>query len=155
MINKLLFTTTLFLCFCQLSAQKQQIYVVDSKSDVNIVAYDNGALGYEDLEHSESEVYIEELFANISLVSSDDKIKDCQYKDIPLYGKVKFVSSFPDFKVKIVNSFPDLKVKYVDSFPDSCGKWKIVESFPDFTIQIVESFPDFTIKVVESFPGMP
>jgi len=87
--------------------------------------------------------------------SLGDKIADCKYKDVTLYGKVKVVNSFPDFKVKIVNSFPDLKVKIVESFPDACGKWKMVDSFPDFTIQFVDSFPDFTIKMVESFPGMP
>ena len=87
--------------------------------------------------------------------ASGDKVTDCKCKGVPLYGKVKFVNSFPDFKVKIVESFPDLKVKIVDAFPDACGKWKIVDAFPDFTVQIVESFPDFTIKMVESFPGMP
>ena len=96
----------------------------------------------------------DENFAG-SEMSSGDKIADCKYKDVPLYGKVKVVNSFPDFKVKIVNSFPDLKVKIVESFPDACGKWKMVDSFPDFTIQFVDSFPDFTIKMVESFPGMP
>lgn len=78
---------------------------------------------------------------------------DCTCKGIPLYGKVKVVENFADFKVKIVSSFPDLKVKTVSSFPDDCGEWQFVESFPDFTIQFVESFPDFTIKFVESFPG--
>ena len=87
--------------------------------------------------------------------ATGDKVTDCECNGVPLYGKVKIVNSFPDFKVKIVESFPDLKVKLVDSFPDSCGKWKIVDSFPDFTIQFVDSFPDFTIKMVESFPGMP
>ncbi len=79
----------------------------------------------------------------------------CTCNDVPLYGKVKVVASFPDFKVKIVNSFPDLKVQVVGAFPDKCGKWQFVESFPDFTIQYVESFPDFTIQFVESFPGLP
>ena len=40
-----------------------------------------------------------------------------------LYGKVKVVSSFPDYKVKIVESFADLHVKLVESFPDAPGKW--------------------------------
>jgi len=98
-------------------------------------------------------------FLSILLIStfftaSNPITSDCKCKGIPLYGKVKVVSSFPDFKVKVVNSFPDLKVKIVENFPDECGKWKYVESFPDFTIQFVESFPDFTIKYVESFPGL-
>jgi len=97
---------------------------------------------------------IDELFSGVE-ASSGDKVTDCKYKNVSLYGKVKVVNSFPDFKVKIVESFPDLKVKIVESFPDSCGKWKMVDSFPDFTIQFVDSFPDFTVKMVESFPGMP
>ena len=94
------------------------------------------------------------LFAG--LVHGDKKInEDCTFKGKKLYGKVKYVNSFPDFKIKIVQSFPDLKVKMVESFPDSCGKWKVVESFPDFTVQFVDSFPDFTIKYENSFPGVP
>jgi hypothetical protein len=104
----------------------------------------------------ETETAINEMLAETaSEATVGDKVVDCECKGVPLYGKVKIVNSFPDFKVKIVESFPDLKVKLVDSFPDSCGKWKIVDSFPDFTIQFVDSFPDFTIKMVESFPGMP
>lgn len=78
----------------------------------------------------------------------------CSFGGKKLYGKVKFVSAFPDFKVKVVSSFPDLKVKQVEAFPDTCGKWQAVESFPDFTVQIVDSFPDFTIQYVEAFPGV-
>jgi hypothetical protein len=79
---------------------------------------------------------------------------NCTYKGIPLKGKVKVVTSFPDIKVMIVTSFPDIKVKKVTSFPDACGKWKFVESFPDFTIQYVTSFPDIKVQFVESFPGV-
>jgi len=79
----------------------------------------------------------------------------CTYNGFQLYGKIKFVESFPDIKVQIVESFPDLKVKIVKSFPDRCGEWQIVESFPDVKIKIVESFPDIKIKLVESFPGKP
>jgi hypothetical protein len=71
-----------------------------------------------------------------------------------VYGKIQFVSSFPDYQVQVVTSFPDLKVRKVASFPDAPGKWQIVESFPDFKIQIVDSFPDFKIQYVESFPGL-
>ena len=79
---------------------------------------------------------------------------DCRCECIPLYGKVKVVEAFADFKVKIVGSFPDLKVKTVSAFADECGEWQFVESFPDFTVQFVESFPDFTIQFVENFPGL-
>lgn len=79
---------------------------------------------------------------------------NCEYKGIKLYGKVQYVTSFPDIKIKYVESFPDIKVKFVTSFPDDCGEWQIVESFPDFKVQVVESFPDLEVKIVESFPGM-
>ena len=70
-----------------------------------------------------------------------------------LYGKIKFVESFPDVKVKVVEHFPDIKVKVVNHFPDGPGKWKMVEHFPDFKVQLVEHFPDIKIKYVEHFPG--
>ena len=38
-----------------------------------------------------------------------------------LYGKIKVVESFPDYKVKIVDSFADLHVQVVESFPDDPG----------------------------------
>lgn len=79
---------------------------------------------------------------------------DCHWNGMPLYGKIKFVESFPDVKIKFVESFPDLKVKFVSSFPDKCGEWQVVESFPDLKVKVVESFPDIKVKVVESFPGV-
>ena len=77
-------------------------------------------------------------------------------KDIAnkLYGKIKFVTSFPDYKVKIVDSFADLHVQKVDNFADKPGKWKIVDSFPDFKVQIVNAFEDIKVKYVTSFPGV-
>lgn len=92
-------------------------------------------------------------------VLSSETLKEMKSKDKPdvtkIYGKIKIVNSFPDYKVKVVSSFADLHVKLVNSFPDEPGKWQIVKSFPDFKIQFVESFPDFTIKFVNSFPGKP
>jgi hypothetical protein len=79
---------------------------------------------------------------------------DCTFNGYQLYGKIKFVESFPDVKIQVVNSFPDLKVKFVESFPDDCGQWQIVESFPDTKVQIVESFPDIKVQFVDSFPGI-
>ncbi len=68
----------------------------------------------------------------LPLLASPPKIdpKTCTFKGRKLYGRIQFVTSFPDLKVKVVDSFPDLKVKRVTSFPDACGKWQIVESFP-------------------------
>jgi hypothetical protein len=53
------------------------------------------------------------------LAQDKDKIdfETCTFKEFPLYGKVKFVESFPDIKVQIVDSFPDIKIKFVQSFP--------------------------------------
>jgi hypothetical protein len=70
-----------------------------------------------------------------------------------LYGKIQYVTSFPDVKVQVVDSFPDIKVQVVSSFADGPGEWQIVDSFPDYTVQIVDSFPDFKIQYVSSFPG--
>ena len=63
---------------------------------------------------------------------------NCTYKGKPLYGKVKVVDSFEDFKVKKVTSFEDIRVKEVTSFPDRCGRWQYVNSFEDFKIKFVE-----------------
>ena len=68
-------------------------------------------------------------------------VSDCMCKGQKLYGKVKVVRNFADFKVKRVSNFPDLKVKKVKNFPDRCGEWQFVDNFPDFTIQYVNSFP--------------
>jgi hypothetical protein len=86
----------------------------------------------------------------------EEKItKNCTYKGMKLYGKIKIVDNFPDIKIKIVENFPDLKVKIVDNFPDKCGEWQIVDNFPDLKVQIVENFPDIKVKFVENFPGLP
>jgi hypothetical protein len=102
-------------------------------------------------------IYLTLALSSFIIAQDKNKIdfENCSFNGFPLYGKVKFVDSFPDIKVQIVESFPDLKVKLVDSFPDDCGKWQVVESFPDVKIKIVDSFPDIKIKFVESFPGKP
>lgn len=79
--------------------------------------------------------------------NAQSRISNCTFNGIPLYGKVKVVSSFADFKVKQVSSFEDLKVDVVSSFANSCGKWQFVDSFPDFTIEFVDAFEDFSIKM--------
>ncbi len=70
-----------------------------------------------------------------------------------LYGKIQYVTSFPDVKVQVVSSFPDIKVQVMSSFADGPGKWQIVDSFPDYKVQLVDSFPDFKVQFVDSFPG--
>lgn len=91
----------------------------------------------------------------ISFASAKVNKADCSFKGKKLYGKVQFVTSFPDIKVQEVKSFPDLKVETVTSFPTRCGQWQIVKSFPDIKVQIVNSFPDVKIQYVKSFPGVP
>jgi len=105
-----------------------------------------------------------EMQRELATLSAKEKIEvfkkllagkgSCEYNGVKLYGKVKFVTSFPDIKVQYVNSFPDLKVKFVNSFADDCGEWQEVSSFPDFKVKLVTSFPDIKVKVVDSFPGM-
>ncbi|MGB0522852.1 MAG: hypothetical protein ACPGJS_07820 [Flammeovirgaceae bacterium] len=101
------------------------------------------------------------LLENMSPEEREETIKEllehkgsCEVNGVRLYGKVQFVTSFPDIKIKYVDSFPDIKVKFVSSFPDDCGEWQKVNSFPDFKVQVVNSFPDVKVKVVDSFPGM-
>ena len=92
-------------------------------------------------------------FAVMNSALASSITSDGHFNGIPLWGKVRVVTSFPDIKVQVVDSFPDLKVQKVSSFPDSLGKWQFVNSGEDFTIQFVTSFPDIKIKFVDSFPG--
>jgi len=59
----------------------------------------------------------------------------------------KIVTSFPDLKVRFVSSFGDFKVKISDSksFAQTTINIKIVDSFPDVKLQKVSSFPDFEV----------
>ncbi len=118
---------------------KAQTQSSDNTSDL---AYAAPALTFSDLNETEKAEAIEALIAG-----------NCEYKGIKLYGKVQFVTSFPDIKIKYVKSFPDIKVKWVTSFPDKCGLWQETTSFPAFKVQIVESFPDLKVQIVDSFPG--
>lgn len=98
-------------------------------------------------------------FADLSMAEKKAAIVamangECEYKGIPLHGKVEFVESFADIKIEFVESFADIKVKFVDSFPDECGEWQKVTSFPDFKVEVVESFADLKVEEVSSFPGM-
>ena len=70
-----------------------------------------------------------------------------------VYGKIQYVTSFPDVKVRVVKAFGDLRVKEVKTIANSAGEWEIVESFPDFKVEIVTAFEDFTIEYVDAFPG--
>jgi hypothetical protein len=86
--------------------------------------------------------------SKFSELSDDEKAEaikaliggNCEYKGIKLYGKVQFVTSFPDIKIQYVKSFPDLKVKWVTSFPDKCGLWQETKSFPAFKVRSLKAF---------------
>lgn len=102
------------------------------------------------------------MFAGYAAANPTDTLKaadpgldkeNCTFNGKPLYGRVKIVDGFADFKVEIVDDFPDIRVQLVESFPNECGRWEIVDDFPDFTIQIVDAFPDFKVEYVDSFPG--
>lgn len=87
-------------------------------------------------------------------IDGDKVTDDCKFNGMKLYGKIKYVTAFPDIKIQIVDAFPDIKVKMVEAFPDQCGKWQVVEAFPDLKVQIVDAFPDIKVKFVEAFPGI-
>lgn len=94
------------------------------------------------------------IFTSANSVFASSVSSNCTYKGVPLYGKVKIVDSFEDFRVRRVSAFEDLRVKEVTSFPNSCGRWQYVEFFPDFRVKFVDAFEDFTIKFVDSFEGL-
>jgi hypothetical protein len=95
------------------------------------------------------------VFAVTAVAWAGSVDKSCTFKGKKMYGKVQFVTAFPDIKIQIVNAFPDLKVQKVTAFPDSCGKWQEVTAFPDIKVQIVTAFPDVKIQYVNAFPGVP
>jgi hypothetical protein len=92
--------------------------------------------------------------AAVAWAGSVDK-GSCTFKGKKMFGKVQFVTAFPDIKIQVVSAFPDLKVQKVNAFPDSCGKWQEVNAFPDIKVQIVSAFPDVKVQYVNAFPGVP
>jgi hypothetical protein len=78
---------------------------------------------------------------------------DCTLDGVPLTGRVKFVTSFGDFKVREDTSFPDLNVRETN-FPSACGEWQVVTIGEDFTVELVPAFEDFSFRY-SSFPGIP
>jgi hypothetical protein len=133
-MNKLFILATLLLTF-----------YVGRAQDTECVNTQNSAnnLKFSDLSEAEKKEAIQALTSG-----------SCYYKGIQLWGKVEFVTSFPDIKIQYVDNFPDIKVKFVTSFPDKCGLWQPTENFPDFKVQVVTSFPDIKVKVVDNFPGI-
>jgi hypothetical protein len=77
---------------------------------------------------------------------------DCTFDGIPLFGRVRYVTDFPDITVR-ETPFPDLRVRE-GPFADSCGEWEIVENFEDIRVEVVTSLEDFGIEYSD-FPGIP
>ena len=72
-----------------------------------------------------------------------------------IFGRIQYVTAFPDYKVEIVSVFEDLRVQEVTALANSAGKWQIVTALPDFKIQKVTAFADFRISFVNALPGTP
>jgi hypothetical protein len=80
-------------------------------------------------------------------------LSECNFRGIPLHGKVCVVDIGEDFKIRIVDIGEDLRVKATE-FPDECGEWQFVEIGEDFKIRYVEIGEDFKIRFTD-FPGLP
>jgi len=92
----------------------------------------------------------------VCLLTGGSALAEEKSKPTPatVFGRIQYVTAFPDAKVKVVKSFADLRVQVVKAFADEPGKWEIVTSSPDFKVQIVDAFEDFTIEYVHAFPGV-
>ena len=78
--------------------------------------------------------------------AAEEIAEDCTFGGVPLYGNVRIVEHFGDFKVRKVEHFGDLKVKYSPFGTDCVGE--------DFTVEFVIIGEDFTIEEVDHFPGL-
>lgn len=88
------------------------------------------------------------LISGVSAIAFGQKLDayTCTANGKQLYGKVKIVNHFADFKVKVVSYNADLNVDTTRSHPSQCGEWKFTEHFEDFSIELVNSSPDFTVS---------
>ena len=85
--------------------------------------------------------------------------RPCEFMGHRLMGKVRIVSSFPDFRVKLEDEKEkaELWVRRVVGTPEMCGEWQMVDGMADFTIAFVEAGEDFKIAWVDDkdTPGIP
>jgi len=65
------------------------------------------------------------------------------------YGRIQFVSSFPDYRVRIVELNGDYRVRIIHSTAYHEGLWEIVNRFADYRIQLVETGEDFTVEFIK------
>ncbi|MSR18092.1 MAG: hypothetical protein EXS00_02810 [Phycisphaerales bacterium] len=70
-----------------------------------------------------------------------------------IFGRIQYVTAFPDYRVEVVSALEDLRVQEVTALPNSAGRWQIVTSLPDFRIQKVKALGDFKIRYVTALPG--
>lgn len=97
------------------------------------------------------------IFALLPVFVSREPIDadSCSCKGIPLYGRVKIVTEYPDFRIQVTDNYPDIVVKISEDYrPTDCCVWKIVDSYPDFTIQFVDDYPDFTVAFSDYSHGI-
>ena len=94
------------------------------------------------------------VFICLSFTADKPVNDDCTCKEIPLFGRVRVVSSYADFKVEVVTAFEDIKIDTTKTITNKCGQWQIVNDFPDFTVQFVNAFPDFKVRFVTAFEGL-
>jgi len=79
--------------------------------------------------------------------------EDCTCKGIKLWGKVKIVENFENFKVKIVENFEDIRID-TNNYPYKCGQWQFVNYHEDFSVKFVDYHEDFSIKFDKHFYGL-
>jgi hypothetical protein len=91
----------------------------------------------------------------LTAFTGEKPVKDCQCKNISLYGKVRIVEHHADFKVRIVEHQADLHVQKVEHHPNACGRWQFVDHHEDFSVQFVDHHQDFSVKYVSHHPGTP
>lgn len=78
----------------------------------------------------------------------------CSCENIPLYGKVRVVKNFGDFKIRETTIGEDLRVQVVTIGPSKCGQWEFVTFGEDFTVEYVTIGEDFTVRFVTIGPGL-
>lgn len=88
-----------------------------------------------------------------SSAAAIDKIK-CTVNGKKLFGKIQFVTAFPDVTVEVVTALADLNVERVTSITYKCGEWEVVTAFPDLKVQIVPALADIKVQFVSAFPGL-
>ena len=83
--------------------------------------------------------------------AAEEIAEDCTFGGVPLYGNVRIVEHFGDFKVRKVEHFGDLKVKY-SPFGTDCGEWRLVDVGEDLRLNLSLSAKTLPLKKWIIFP---